>query len=114
MEKLVRGYLEGTKYKFCDASDLSIFEIQDLLRECRIDNNLVVFVSKTKKSAPFFGSLRRFELDKQGSNYYICHSRNYAVWVNEDEIDKGKLSMFLEESGNVDMSVKSGEGERVV
>lgn len=119
MCEFLKQCLADTLYNLVDASNLSIYEIQDLLRECRINNKLVVFVSKTLKSTPFFNSLRKFKLDSQNSNYYASHSRNYAVWVREDEIDKQKFLSFLKESDSNDKtdmlsSMVNQEGERII
>ena len=72
MDKL-QEYLKDTNYTLCDATYLSIHEIQDRLRECRTDQDLIVFVEKLDDSNGFFERLRFFKLDNQNSNYYIAH-----------------------------------------
>lgn len=94
----LKDYLKDTTYKIVDATDCSIHEIQNRLRECRVDDNLVIFVKKCKESTGFFERLKYFKLDTQDSNYYIAHSRNYAVWVNPSELKKSDLLAFLHES----------------
>lgn len=100
MDLTLRQYLKNTKYRFVNASYLTIHQIQDHLKKCRIDKNLVVYVNKTYHSKSFFQSLIKFKLDEQNSNHYIAHYRNYATWIDESELTKLKLLAFLTESSN--------------
>jgi hypothetical protein len=94
----LKEYLKDTDYNLVDATSLNIYEIQDRLKQCRVDDNLVIFVEKRDQSQEFFDRLGYFKLDTQYSNYYIAHSRNYAVWVDPSELNKEELLEFLNES----------------
>lgn len=91
-------FLENADYTLFDATELSIHDIQNKLRECRVDDKLIVFVRKNDTSKNFFERLSHFGLDRQNSNYYVAHSRNYAVWVDPSELQKDELFDFLEQS----------------
>ena len=95
---MLKDYLKDTEYNLCDCTLLSIHEIQDRLKRCRMDENLVVFVERCATSEGFFNRLTYFRLDNQDSNYYIAHSRNYAVWLDNEELDKEELLTFLHQS----------------
>lgn len=112
----LQSFLENTDYRIYDASNLSIYEIQDKLRECRLDDQLIVFIEKNTKSNSFFERLIHFNLDKQHSNYYIGHSRNYAVWVKSNELERDELLVFLKHSRSscTELSDTFLENERVV
>lgn len=99
--EMLHDYLKDTQFEVCDCTDLSIHEIQDRLKKCRSDENLVVFVKKCDKSKGFFDRLTYFKLDNQNSNYYIAHSRNYAVWLDNAELDKEELIVFLNQSADM-------------
>jgi hypothetical protein len=65
------------------------------LKQCRADDNLIVYVERCDESQGFFERLAFFKLDTQESNYYIAHSRNYAVWIDPSELKKDDLLTFL-------------------
>jgi len=94
----IKQYLKGTSYNVVNATSFSIHEIQDCLRQCRVDDNLVIYVEKCDESRGFFDRLCYFKLDTQDSNYYLAHSRNYAVWIESSELNKEDLLSFLHTS----------------
>ncbi len=97
MDKLIE-YLDDSTYRLYNCTGFNLIQIQELLKECRIDSRLILYIEKTDSSREFFENLKNLKLDRQDSNYFIAHTQNYATWVGSHELSREKLLEFLDQS----------------